>query len=167
VTQPAGDLLVPGVGNLLTRPPEWAHAAGCRGVATAEFDPWHPPAEASEAYQREAYAWARQVCLGCPVQVQCTRYALGLLELDTVEGMFGGLTPDQLRSLARRIARSSRKVAQHGTRSCYVKGCRCPDCRAANARGEHARRLNSSDAPRPKRAACRSGCACGLHGRPL
>lgn len=47
--------------------------------------------------------------------------------------MQAGLTPAELRELARSLDRPSRKTAQHGTRSMYAAGCRCPGCRDAQA----------------------------------
>jgi hypothetical protein len=86
------------------------------------------------------YERARAVCIGCPVQVQCGRLGLELLNRDSVDGMYGGMEPDRLRSVARAIARSARKVARHGSRPGYVRGCRCRPCRNANAAYESARR---------------------------
>lgn len=86
------------------------------------------------------YEQARAVCIGCPVQVQCGRLGLELLNRDSVDGMYGGMTPDQLREVARAVARPARKVARRGTRSCYIRQCGHPECRAANARYEAARR---------------------------
>jgi len=129
---------------VLAAPPDWTRQAACNGQAAGDRDPWHPSLDATAAQERRAYGWARAVCLGCPVQVACTRYGLELLTAEPVEGMYGGLRPDQLRSLARRLERAARKQAQHGTRARYVKGCRCVGCRAENARREHERRLGAA-----------------------
>ena len=58
-----------------------------------------------------------------------------------VRGMYGGLRPDELRQLTRKLGRPARKVAQHGTRARYVVGWRKPCCCRANARDEHDRRI--------------------------
>ena len=81
------------------------------------------------------------VCIGCPVQIDCGRYGLELLNTDGLDGMYGGLRPDELRSLARSVLRPARKVAQHGSRARYVNAkCRCAACSGANARYEAERR---------------------------
>ena len=84
------------------------------------------------------------VCVACPVQVLCGRRGLVLLETDGVDGMYGGMTPDELRAVARTLARPTRKVAQEGSRSCYIKGCGHAACRAANTRYESARRAQKA-----------------------
>jgi hypothetical protein len=87
-------------------------------------------------------AEAVAVCAACPVQVQCGRYGLELLADDYVIAVYGGMAPETLRDIVRRIGRPARKVAQQGTRARYVSkrdACRCELCRAANQRYEHAR----------------------------
>lgn len=104
------------------------------------------------------------VCAACPVQVQCGRFGIELLATDWVVAVFGGMAPDDLRDMARRLGRTARKTAQHGTRGKYVNGCRCKACRGANARGEAARRLTKG---RRQRRDCQARNALGgLCGRP-
>jgi hypothetical protein len=124
----------------LPGPPSWARQAACAGKATADHDPWHPDPEAPASVRRSLVAEAMATCVTCPVQVQCGRRGIELLADDSAVAVYGGMTPEALRGLARRLGRTTRKEAQHGTRARYVKGCRCPDCRGANARGEAARR---------------------------
>lgn len=133
-------------------PPEWSRDAACIGKVGA-VDNWHPP-DRPAAVRQLAFARAKRVCLDCPVQMDCLRYGISLLELEPVEGMYGGFTPEELRALARRLGHSSKKVAQHCTRARYVNGpaegvqmgetngpgCRCRWCVEANARDEHERR---------------------------
>ncbi len=128
-------------------PPRWTAEAACDGLATAERDPWHPDGEPTLWY-----AVARRVCAGCPVRVECATYGLTLLSTEPVEGMFGGLTPYELRQFARDLELAAGKVAQHGTRARYVSpwDCRCGPCRQANARFEHARRI-AGRKPKPER----------------
>jgi hypothetical protein len=144
----------------LPGPPGWARQAACAGKAGPEHDPWHPPPEAPPSVRRALVAEAVTVCMACPVQVACGRYGIELLAADSVVAVYGGMSPDVLRDMARRVGRATRKTARHGTRSCYVKGCRRPECRAASTRYERARRLKGS-----QRRACAaltgSGGLCG------
>ena len=136
---PAGSTLLPG-------PPPWVRQAACLGMATAERDPWHPPGKPASLY-RELVAEAVAVCAACPVQVQCGRWGLELLADEFVVAVYGGMDPATMRDIARRIGRSPRKAAKHGTRARYVSkrdACRCQLCRAANQRYEHARRLSKA-----------------------
>ena len=121
-------------------PPPWTKDAACSPHIFAGRDPWHPDVELPRRVQAVMYEQARAVCIGCPVQVQCGRFGLELLNADTVDGMFGGMTPDELRGVARAVARSPRKVARRGSRSCYIHRCGHAECRAANARYEAGRR---------------------------
>jgi hypothetical protein len=130
---------VPARPVLLADPPDWTAHAACRDQATADADPWHPA--------DHVISWwriAAQICAGCPVRAECREYGLTMLASAEVKGMFGGLTPDELRKLARRQGRPSRRVAQHGTRARYVSGYRCELCKSGNSRSEHARRRGSA-----------------------
>jgi Transcription factor WhiB len=127
--------------RLTDGPPPWTKDAACTPHILSGRDPWHPDYELPRRFQAAMYEQARAVCISCPVQVECGRLGLELLNADSVDGMFGGMTPDELRGVARSVARSSRKVARHGTRARYVNyKCRCPPCEAANARYEADRR---------------------------
>jgi WhiB family transcriptional regulator, redox-sensing transcriptional regulator len=128
---------------MMTRPPSWTEQASCLSLATRERDPWHPAVEDRPTYQ---YAVARRICQGCPVRLECLHEGLDLLTRMPVRGMFGGLTPEELRALAREHGLPARRVADHGTRSRYVVGCRCPRCRRASSDGEHQRRLGPAAA---------------------
>jgi hypothetical protein len=129
---------------VLARPPEWTERAACVSRMTPELDLWHPPEEAPRKWRQQSYRLARRVCMAdCPVQAECTRLGLELLAEGLADGMYGGLDPDELRALARRLSRPTRKVAQHGERSCYVGGCRRPECVRANADYEHGRRISA------------------------
>lgn len=121
-------------------PPPWTKDAACTPHILAGRDPWHPDAELPRRVQAVMYEQARAICLACPVQVQCGRLGLELLNRDSVDGMYGGMTPDELRDVARAVARSPRKMARRGSRSCYIKSCGHPECRAANTRYEAGRR---------------------------
>jgi hypothetical protein len=138
--------------------------AACRGLATGEQDVWHP-GDRRSAKTTLDYAVARRVCQGCPVRLECALTGLELLPLTGVMGMWGGLTPPELAELARTLEEPGRKVAQHGSRACYVAGCRCPDCRRANAAGEHQRRFPDGG-PLPCAGTRLGGGACGHPARP-
>ncbi len=122
-------------------PPEWTRDAACTPSILAGRDLWHPDAELPKRTQAVMYEEARAICCACPVQVPCARLGLELLNADSVDGMFGAMTADQLRSIARALGRAARKVARHGSRARYVNyKCRCVACEAANATYEAARR---------------------------
>jgi Transcription factor WhiB len=125
---------------------EWAVEASCAYLVTPDYDPWHPDLKDGPAI---AYAVARRICLECPVRLECLHEGLALLEVTTVQGMWGGMTPPELRELAREAGRPARKVAAHGTRARYVPphNCRCPECRKSNASEEHQRRLTGDYVP--------------------
>jgi Transcription factor WhiB len=128
----------------LPGPPAWARQAACLGQATADHDPWHPPKEPASV-RNALVAEAVAICAACPVQVACGRFGLELVVTDGGPlGIYGGMAPEALRDIARRIGRPTRQVAQHGTRARYVSRadpCRCEACRAANWRYEQARRV--------------------------
>ena len=89
----------------------WDKSAECATVATEVFfNPGH---------ERLALA----ICADCPVRDACLSAAL--IEETGVgrhgrHGIRGGQTPDE-------------RAAGHGTRANYKRGCRCADCREANA----------------------------------
>ena len=126
-------------------PPSWTVDAACTPSVEAGDDPWHPDDYLPPRFQRALYEQARATCIGCPVQVDCGRLGLELLAAGTADGMYGGMTPDELRAVARAISRPPRKVAQCGTRARYVNArCRCLPCETANARYENDRRKRKS-----------------------
>lgn len=137
------------VADVRWSPAPWIADAACRGLTGPERDLWHPD---KERYLR--YAVARRICAGCPVRLECVHEGLDLLSADAVMGMWGGLTPSELRRLARDKGVPHRPAAEHGTRARYVgnpgrgqAGCRCETCRTANARREHERRIGVKREP--------------------
>jgi len=127
--------------GLTDGPPSWTERAACTPHVAAGRDLWNPDDEQPRRVLAVLWEKARGVCIGCPVQVECGRFGLELLnDTGAVTGMYGGMDPDQLRAVARAVARSPRKMARRGTRSCYIHGCGHPECRAANARYEADRR---------------------------
>jgi hypothetical protein len=125
--------------------PRWMGHAACIPHIAGGDDPWHPDDELPRRNQAAEYEWARAVCVTCPVIVLCGRLGLELLNTDGLDGMYGGMTPDELRDVARKVDRSPRRVAQHGTRSRYVNyKCHCPPCTAANSQGEADRRARKA-----------------------
>jgi len=125
----------------MTRPPDWTEEAACAGLATRDRDLWSPGEHLTP--EEKAFEWhlARRICSGCPVRTECTVQALELLPVMAEHSMRGGLTPDELVDLAKHLQLPHKQQAQHGTRSKYVAGCRCQDCRDAHATYEHERRL--------------------------
>lgn len=116
----------------LLRPPPWTTHAVCADRDPAIFDADTGP------MTTEALA----ICATCPVRYECARTALD----DAIpHGTWGGLTPDD----RRRIARGEHGnlgtyrhpgAAPHGTRACYVAGCRRDECRAAHTTYERERK---------------------------
>jgi WhiB family transcriptional regulator, redox-sensing transcriptional regulator len=78
---------IPGLATVLIGP--WAGRASC-----AETDPeiFFPP-------HGDPATEARQICARCPVRDECLAYAL---DADEQYGIWGGLDPDDRRSLGRR-----------------------------------------------------------------
>ena len=152
---------------MLTRPPDWTVSAACNGLATRESDPWHPVSQPGRQVRAADWAEARWVCMRCPVQSECLRYATELLAVGSLQGMMAGLTPDELRTMVRRIGRSARKQARHGTRTAYVNlACRCAPCLAANARYEASRRRGRRDEATEGAGSCAAYVFGTSHRRP-
>lgn len=125
------------------RPPEWTQDAKCIGMTGRDFDPWSASTVDGmpvEEVTRQHYM-ARLVCAQCPVRLACAMDALADLPRNEPHAIRGGLTPDEQIDLARSLGMKHRREAQHGTRSRYVSGCRCADCRDAHRVYEHDRRL--------------------------
>ena len=90
-------------------------------------DPWHPDDEQPRRVQAVMYEQARVVCVACPVQVLCGRRGLVLLETDGVDGMYGGMTPDELRVVARTLGTADaegRPGGLHGPATSRAAGTR-------------------------------------------
>lgn len=106
----------------------WWVLAACKGGIT---DPWFPPVGGSGAA-------AKSVCATCEVQTECLLY--GLFE---EYGIWGGLSGRQRKAL-RRLLSAGRRQRQgptraHGTIYAYRnRGCRCGECRHANAMHQRA-----------------------------
>ena len=114
--------------------PAWSADAACREHPEVDFYPG----------RGEDARPAKLVCSGCLVREECLGYALANGDQ---HGVWGGLSERE-----RRRVRQGRRSPTftppapplaHGTRGCYAKGCRRPECVAANrvyARGVAARR---------------------------
>lgn len=70
----------------------WVELAACANVDAEVF---FPTAEFGPVYERQVAA-AKEVCAGCPVQLQCLVYARTALPY----GIAGGLTEEERRSWA-------------------------------------------------------------------
>ncbi|MEU8515060.1 WhiB family transcriptional regulator [Kitasatospora sp. NPDC048722] len=85
---------------------DWQLRGLCRETDNALF--FHPSGERGAAHQAREAA-AKAVCAGCPVRIECRRYALQTRE---PYGVWGGLTEDERqRLLARRRQRAASAVA--------------------------------------------------------
>lgn len=73
---------------------QWRQRAACAGDWNG--DPWFPGDKSNDPHR---YDYARAVCARCPVRSECLEFAL---ETREQHGMFGGLTPDQRKALARK-----------------------------------------------------------------
>ena len=76
----------------------WLDDAACRGMDTEVFFPqvgnnFNSPA------MRQLVDNAKNICAGCPVREPCVEYALNNRE---PYGIFGGMTTDERRILARK-----------------------------------------------------------------
>lgn len=79
--------------RLRDRIPKWTERGACLDYPEAEdfF---------VEKHTTQPSQFARRVCGGCPVRGECLDYALGRPEA-TEFAIYGGLTPEQRRQLAR------------------------------------------------------------------
>lgn len=77
----------------------WQNDAACRGMCADVFFP--------SRGQHEAIRRAVAVCRGCPVRIDCLDWVMTLEAGRERIGVFGGLTADQRRDLARRRRRTA------------------------------------------------------------
>jgi WhiB family redox-sensing transcriptional regulator len=111
---------------------EWMERAACRGMNVDLFFP-EPGNWPADAYL---------TCNRCPVRLDCLEY--GLRNED--DGVFGGMSAKERkrhRNAGRGAVealeyhelhgRTDKRTAEHGTRSGYVSGCRCDECRRAQS----------------------------------
>lgn len=82
----------------------WREQAACRGIA--EPDLFFPVAEAGPVLAGQEAA-AKKVCARCVVRPECLGFALVALP----EGVAGGLTADERRTLRRRVGSGDRESA--------------------------------------------------------
>lgn len=92
----------------------WQDAAACKGLTDAMY----PARGDFEGLQR-----ALAICASCTVRAECLDYVMHLGEK---EGVWAGTTGRERRAI--------KHVSPCGTRNAYARGCRCDDCRAANAK---------------------------------
>jgi WhiB family redox-sensing transcriptional regulator len=83
---------------------EWWNLAACRNAEPELFFPISATSASSATVER-----AKRVCESCPVQSQCLRFALRHRQ---EQGIWGGLTEDERRSLNRRMAASERAATR-------------------------------------------------------
>ncbi len=82
---------------------QWRRAAACRDMETELFFP-----RGETGAPLEQTLAAKAVCAACPVRGACLEFAMGTRQ---EYGIFGGLTEQERRSLARRRARARRELA--------------------------------------------------------
>ena len=75
---------------------EWKHKALCINVDSLIF----LPSEIQGKSLKKIYTQAKQYCFQCPVRTECLAYAL-VNDLDL--GIFGGLTPEERKSLHNKL----------------------------------------------------------------
>lgn len=81
---------------------DWRQRGACITEDPELFFPTVGVESSNKAVRDAAWAAPRAVCQGCPVRALCLDSALANRE---GEGMFGGLTPDERRAVARRRGR--------------------------------------------------------------
>ena len=89
---------------------DWMRRATCTRM---EPDIFYPVGDG--AYARAMTEIAKQACLSCPVRAECLRQAL---ETGEQYGIWGGMTPEERRDLARRNMRRRRIEAAVRMRGC-------------------------------------------------
>ncbi|MGH8903629.1 MAG: WhiB family transcriptional regulator [Egibacteraceae bacterium] len=82
--------------------PAWYARAACAGLPTDDFFPIGVTGPALDQI-----AFAKAVCAGCPVCGECLDYALDTGQCD---GVWGGLSEEELRQLRRRRQRDRRRA---------------------------------------------------------
>ncbi len=103
----------------------WMHLGYC--ADSAYPDMWFP----TEMYESASYC--EELCGGCPVRLQCLRYAMERPEL---EGVWGGVSAHQRKEIRREM--NLPKPSTHGTYGGYLRHRRnneeaCADCKTACA----------------------------------
>lgn len=100
---PATPMRAPMIGIPPMAGSDWMRRAACTRM---EPDIFYPVGDG--AYAREMTEIAKQACLSCPVRAECLRRAL---ETGERYGIWGGMTPEERRDLARRDMRRRRFAA--------------------------------------------------------
>lgn len=113
--------------------PAWQRDGACVGMSPDLFFP----------ARGESVAEARAICAGCRVAEECRAWSID--QGAELKGLWAGLSERQRRRVrqgqpALVVAstpgyqhRTPTGPAEHGTLKEYRRGCRCDDCRAANA----------------------------------
>ncbi len=81
----------------------WRRGAACRDMDTELFFP-----RGETGAPLEQTLAAKEVCARCPVRLACLDFAMATRQ---EYGIFGGLTEQERRALARRRARARRELA--------------------------------------------------------
>ncbi len=86
---------------MIERDTDWRSAAACRDSDSGLFFP-------ESASDVAKVAAAKAVCATCPVQEECLAFAV---ELNQTEGIWGGRTPSERRTIRRRWLRELKKAS--------------------------------------------------------
>lgn len=78
----------------------WREAAACRGAVEVDF--FCDPSD------RAATSTAKSMCAGCPVAAECLTWAI---ETNQTDGIWGGHTPGERRSVRRRWLEEIRRAS--------------------------------------------------------
>lgn len=92
----------------------WSDEALCKGMTELFF---------AHRGDWKSSQSAREICEKCPVAWECLNLAI---ENDERYGIYGGLSYTDRRKMV--LKRKLRGPIICGTRSSYIRGCRCADC---------------------------------------
>jgi WhiB family redox-sensing transcriptional regulator len=105
----------------IVAPAPWMAAAACSGLST---DLFHP-----SVGDKATSAQAKKVCRGCPVILDCRRYAIVNNER---LGVWGGMTIKERRQERTKMIMRGDLILPpsrlHGAVGTYLTGCRCAPC---------------------------------------
>ncbi len=101
--------IAPTVINVSTTPVKWDVDKWRTDAACSDFDTnmFFPDPESEDDVVPQISA-AKAICAACPVRQNCLEFAIRTRQLD---GVWGGCTPEERRSIRRRRQAAARKAA--------------------------------------------------------